>query len=152
MSPQIEPETTFGTARKPEPVRPLPSQTVSSRNGVKSGLDADCQFVYGEQPDEFLFLQQEYFDRFQPFTPEERYQVDSLIRSEWSIRRLFRVEAHLWEYQALCADRSSGVPLGEGFSKASKLFMRLRWRIRASERTYKEAYEELDRASDRNAG
>jgi hypothetical protein len=67
------------------------------------------------------------------------FQVDSLLRSEWSLRRLFRVEAHLWEYHAMCSDRSAGVPLGEGFNRASEVFMRLQRRVTASERTYKEA-------------
>jgi hypothetical protein len=76
---------------------------------------------------------------------EERFQVDTLLRSEWSLRRLFRVEAHLWEYHAMCSDRSAGVPLGEGFNRASAVFMRLQRRVSASERAYREAYKELAR-------
>ena len=81
-------------------------KAVSSQNALKSGLDADSQFVIGESADEFAALQHEYIARFQPLTPEERFHVDTLIRNEWILRRLFRAEAHLWEYHTIRADRS----------------------------------------------
>jgi hypothetical protein len=120
-------------------------KAASSQNALKSGLDANSQFVYGENEGDFSDLQQEYIDRFQPLTPEERFQVDTLIRSEWLLRRLFRADAHLWEYHVIQSSRSDGVPLGEGFSKASNVFMRLQRRVTLTERSYKEAYAELQR-------
>jgi hypothetical protein len=125
--------------------RPVPSRTVSSIHGFKSGFDAEEQFVYGEDRLDFFLLQKEYFDRFQPASPEERFQVDNLIRSEWSLRRLFRAETHLWEYHSTLSNRSNGVPLGEGFHRASEVFMRMQRRIGASERAYEKAYGELGR-------
>ena len=125
--------------------RPVPSRTVSSLHGFKSGFDAEDQFVYGEDRGDFFLLQKEYFDRFQPASPEERFQVDNLIRSEWSLRRLFRAETHLWEYHSMLSDRSSGVPLGEGFHRASEVFMRMQRRVSASEKAYEKAYQDLGR-------
>jgi hypothetical protein len=145
MFPLTPLEAKFADSLQSEGPHPPAGTAASPHSPFKSGLDADCQYVYGEDQAEFPVLQREYFDRFQPYTPEERFQVDSLIRSEWSIRRLFRVEAHLWEYHAMLSDRSSGVPLGEGFTRASEVFMRLQRRVNASERTYKEAYKELGR-------
>jgi hypothetical protein len=72
-------------------------------------------------------------------------QVDNLIRNEWLLRRFFRVEAQLWEYHVMQADPSSEVQLGEAFSKASPIFMRLERRVRAAEKAHKEAKGELDR-------
>ena len=118
---------------------------VSSQNALKSGLDAESQFVLGESREEFAQLQSEYFERFQPDTPELRCQVDNLIRNEWLLRRYFRVEAHLWEYHTMLADRSSGVQLGEAFSKANPIFMRLWRRVSAAEKAQKEAMAELKR-------
>lgn len=112
---------------------------------LKSGLDAESQFVTGEDRSEFARLQQEYITRFQPMTPEERFQVDTLLRSEWALRRLFRAEAQLWEYYTLRADRSEGVPLGEALVAGSEAFHRLQRRITLSERSYKEAFSELAR-------
>ena len=69
----------------------------SSMNALKSGLDAESQFVYGEAPEDFAVLQQQYLDEFQPATPQERLYIDTLIRNEWLLRRLFRAESQLWE-------------------------------------------------------
>ena len=115
------------------------------KSPLKSGLDAESQFVLGESREEFARLQSECYDHFKPRNPEERFQVDALIRNEWFLRRFFRVEAQLWEYQVRQADPSSGIQLGEAFSKASAIFMRLERRIRAAEKAHKEAMAELQR-------
>jgi len=60
-----------------------PATTAASH--TPSGLDAESQFVAGESSVEFAELQHEYFTRFQPLTPEERSQVDILIRNEWIV-------------------------------------------------------------------
>ncbi len=118
-------------------------KAVSSQNAFKSGLDADSQFCYGERPADFYRLQVEYFARFQPRSPEERFQVDSLIRNEWMLRRLFRAEAHLWEFHTTRASRFDGVPLGEAFHNAHSEFMRLHRRITLFEKSYKESFDQL---------
>ena len=120
-------------------------KAVSSQNALQSGLDAESQFVTGEDRVEFAALQHEYIARFQPFTPEERYQVDTLLRNEWILRRLFRAEAQLWEYHATRADRSEGVPLGEALVAGNEAFRRLQRRITLAERSYKDAFAELAR-------
>ncbi len=118
-------------------------KAVSSQNAFKSGLDADSQFCYGEQRTDFYRLQIEYFTRFQPRSPEERFQVDSLIRNEWMLRRLFRAEAHLWEFHTTRASRFDGVPLGEAFHNAHPEFMRLHRRITLMEKSYKDSFAQL---------
>jgi hypothetical protein len=125
--------------------RTAEGKAVSSQNAFQSGLDAESQFVYGENQDEFAVLQQEYMERFRPVSPEERFQIDNLIRCEWMLRRFFRVEAHLWEYHVIRASRSEGTPLGESFDKASTVFMRLQRRVTLTEKAYNAAYAELQR-------
>ena len=112
---------------------------------LKSGLDPDSQFVLGETREEFALLQTEYYNRFNPTTPEERYQLDTVLRNEWFLRRFFRVEAQLWEHHAMKAERHTGVELGEAFTKANAIFMRLQRRITAAEKSRKEAMAELKR-------
>jgi hypothetical protein len=112
---------------------------------MKTGLDAESQFVLGESREEFAQLQAECYHHHKPRNPEERFQVDNLIRNEWFLRRFFRVEAHLWEYHTMRAERGTGVELGEAFTKASPIFMRLERRIRAAEKARKEAKAELER-------
>src|ERR1035438_1238670 len=118
-------------------------KAVSSQNAFKSGLDADSQFCCGEQPTDFYRLQIEYFARFQPRSPDERFQVDSLIRNEWMLRRLFRVEAHLWKFHTTGASRRDGVPLGEAFHNAHPEFTRLHRRLTLFEKSNKAPFARL---------
>ncbi len=111
----------------------------SSQNALKSGLDAETQFVLGETRQDFARLQTEWYDHHVPVNPEERLQVDAIIRSEWFLRRYFRIEAQLWEYHFMEAQRSTGVELGEAFSKVSLIFMRFQRRITLAEKSGKEA-------------
>lgn len=112
---------------------------------LSSGLDAESQFVCGEDRADFAALQREYFDHYQPRTPEERFQVDKLIRNEWTLRRLFNAESHLWEYHIIHAGRFEGMPLGAALMAADEVFRHLQHRIALAERSYKDAFAELDR-------
>src|SRR5579872_6456329 len=143
MSTQKQIEANRLNAQKSTGPRTEEGKRASSLNALKSGLDAESQFVLGESREEFADLQAEYFERFQPTTPETRYLVDCLIRNEWFLRRFFRVESHLWEYNMMFADRSSGVELGEVFVKANAIFMRLQRRVTAAEKSYKDALTQL---------
>src|ERR1039458_457309 len=118
-------------------------KAVSSQNAFKSGLDADSQFCYGEDRADFYRLQVEYFTRFPPQSPEERFHVDTLLRSEWSLRRLFRAEAHLWEFNTTHSSRGDGAPLGEGFNNSSHVFMRLHRHITLFEKSYEASLTRL---------
>ena len=145
MATQKQIDANRRNAQKSTGPRTPEGKAASSQNACKSGLDAESQFVLGESQEEFAQLQFEYFDRFAPATPEQRFQVDNLVRNEWLLRRFHRVESHLWEYQTSLCDRTSGVQLGEAFSKASNIFMRLQRRVTAAEKAYKEAMAELTR-------
>ncbi len=117
----------------------------SSQNALKSGLDAASQFVLGESREDFAQLQTEWYLHHAPINPEERLQVDTIIRSEWFLRRYFRIEAQLWEFHSMDAQRNTGFELDEAFSKASLIFMRFQRRILLAEKSAKEAKAELDR-------
>jgi hypothetical protein len=120
-------------------------KAVSSMNALKSGLDAESQFVIGEERSDFYALQQEYFEMIRPRNPCERFQMDRMIRSEWLLRRMFRAESHVWEYHCNRASRSEGVPLGEAWATASPVFMRIHRRNTALEKAYRDAWDELRR-------
>src|ERR1039457_3604690 len=130
-------------AQKSTGPRTPEGKAASSQNAFKSGLDADSQFCYGEQRADFYRLQVEYFTRFSPQSPEERFHVDTLIRNEWSLRRLFRAEAHLWEFNTTHSSRRDGAPLGEGFNNSSQVFMRLHRRIALFEKSYEASLTKL---------
>jgi hypothetical protein len=145
MSSQRQIEANRLNAQKSTGPRTPEGKAASSQNALKSGLDAESQFVWGESREDFAALQREYTNRFRPRTPEERFQVDTLIRNEWILRRLFRAESHLWEYHTTRADRSEGTPLGAALMAADQVFRRLQRRITLAERSYKEAFAELTR-------
>ena len=130
-------------AQKSTGPRTPEGKALSSQNAFKSGLDADSQFCYGEERADFYRLRVEYFTRFSPQSPEERFKVDTLIRNEWSLRRLFRAEAHLWEFNTSHSSRRDGAPLGEGFNNSSPVFMRLHRRITLFEKSYDTALAQL---------
>jgi hypothetical protein len=132
-------------AQKSTGPRTEEGKRASSQNALQSGLHADSQCVPGESPAEFAELQGHYHQRFSPSTPEARFQVDNLVRNEWLLRRFHRVEAQLWLYQTSLCNRASGVPLGEAFSQASTLFMRLHRRVTAAHKAYNEAMVQLQR-------
>src|ERR1017187_8823209 len=125
-------------AQKSTGPRTPEGKALSSQNAFKSGPDADPQFCYGEERADFYRLRVEYFTRFSPQSPEERFKVDTLIRNEWSLRRLLRAEAHLWEFNTTDAP-----PLGEGLKNSSPVFMRLHRRIPLFEKSYDTALAHL---------
>src|SRR5579872_3760523 len=81
----------------------------SSQNALQSGLDAESQCILGETREEFAQLQYEWYEYHAPRNPQERLQLDNLIRSEWFLRRFFRIESQLWEYHSMLAQRGTGV-------------------------------------------
>ena len=54
-------------------------------NALKSGIDAQSEIIRGENSVDLETLAAEYHSRFQPATPEERWLVDVLIRSDWQL-------------------------------------------------------------------
>jgi hypothetical protein len=118
---------------------------ISSMNGLKTGLDSESQFVLGESREEFALLQTEWYDFHPPANPEERFQLDKLIRCEWLQHRYFRIDAQVTEYQSMLVERATGYELGEAFSKASLIFGRLQRRVDAIEKARTAARKELDR-------
>jgi hypothetical protein len=65
-------------------------------NALKSGIDAQSNIIRGENA-----------AGCQPSTALEQLYVDILIRNDWQLRRMERVDAEFWEYRL------------EGYSKAN---------------------------------
>jgi len=124
--------------------RSTTDKAASSRNALKSGIDAKSLVIRGEKPADLQALIAEYLDRFQPATPEERVFVDTLIRGDWQFRRLAKVNAEIWEYEmSTTCKLDEDSPLGHGFERGQRTFERLQRRITATERSYKSALHEL---------
>jgi hypothetical protein len=131
-------------AQKSTGPRSATGKATSSRNALKSGIDAESLVIHGETPADLTALTNEYLDRFQPATPEERVFVDILIRGDWQLRRLARVDAQIWDHEMAGAyELDEDSPLGHGFERGQRTFERLQRRINATERSYKSALHEL---------
>lgn len=108
-------------------------------NALKTGIDAKTQIIQGESPAALQELTAEYYQRFQPATPEQRLLVDSLIDGDWLLRRFRAIETHLWEWALNIYDRS----LGRVFTEYGEEFTRLQRRIDTTQRNYRNALHEL---------
>src|ERR1700719_947636 len=84
-------------AQKSTGPRSVEGKARSSQNALKSGIDAESLLIRGEDRAALETLTQEYIERFHPTTPEQRHYVDTLIRNDWQIRRLAKVDAQIWE-------------------------------------------------------
>jgi hypothetical protein len=131
-------------AQKSTGPRSATGKATSSINALKSGIDAKSEIIRGEKPADLAALTAEYLDRFLPATPEERLFVDTLVRGDWQLRRLAKVDAQIWEYEmSTSSSLDEDSPLGHGFECGQRPFERLQRRINATERSYKSALHEL---------
>jgi hypothetical protein len=115
----------------------------SSMNALKSGIDSHAQIIRHETPAELEHLKLEYHDRFLPDTPEQRMLVDTLIDCEWLLRRFRRTEAELWLHGM--DNQVHQTSLGESFKRMADTFARLQRRVDATQRTFRNALQELQR-------
>jgi hypothetical protein len=121
-------------------------QAVSRLNALKTGIDARSQVIPGESPEDLETLALDYHRRFHPDAPEQSFLVDSLIQSEWLLRRYHKVEAQLWTYElASLLTPNKKCPLGLAFNRGCDTFTRLQRRIDSAERNYHRALDKLQR-------
>src|SRR5579872_7567728 len=71
-------------------------KAVSRFNALKSGINAKAQVIPGEDPAELEAMSAGYHQEWSPATWLQRFLVDSLVRAEWLLQRLSRLEAQLW--------------------------------------------------------
>jgi hypothetical protein len=151
-------------AQKSTGPRSAEGKAASSLNALKSGIETNVLIIPGECPSVLFALQKEYTERHQPATPEERVLVDTLIRAEWQLRRLDKVEHHHWESRFKDEAKAQGADMlyardlenlqayGRVYRELDKTFARLQRRIDSFNRSYRTTLHELKRLqSDRQA-
>ncbi len=129
--------------------RSAAGRAVSRFNALKTGIYGREQVIRGESAATLDALAAEYHERWRPATPEARALVDSLVSSEWLLRRLRKAEAQYWEYKmdsVLTLDRDN--PLGQTVANGAETFARLQRRIDSAERNFHRALKELRRQAD----
>src|ERR1700719_374172 len=126
--------------------RSVEGKARSSQNALKSGIDAESLIIHGEDRAALETLTQEYVERFHPTTPEQRHFVDILIRDDWQLRRLAKVDAQVWERELISPLKyDQNAPLGSAYACGSTTFSRLQRRMDCAERSYQRALRELQR-------
>jgi hypothetical protein len=115
-------------------------------NALQHGLDAQSAIIPGEDPAEYDALAAGYRDEFRPATPSETFHVDTMIRADWSKRRLQPMETEL--YSTLMTENPDTTLVAAilGASPAAKLLARIQRQIVAFERAWYRAYDQLRRA------
>src|ERR1051326_6390824 len=74
-------------------------KAASSLNALKSGIDAWSHIIPGEDPAELEALTAAFHLHYRPADPTELSLVDTLISTEWTQRRLRRIEAQFGKNQ-----------------------------------------------------
>jgi hypothetical protein len=149
MPSQLQIEANRRNSQKSTGPRTTAGKAVSSHNALGSGIYAESETIRDENASDLEALAASYYDRFHPDAPEQRAFVDVLIHSEWTLRRLRRSEAQLWEQNMEWSEPCSAenlFPLGRALNyDASKVFARLQHRITATQRNYERALKDLQR-------
>ena len=142
MSSTKQIEANRRNARKSTGPRSPQGKAVSRMNALKTGIDAASLVIRGEDPAALEALAAEYCERFQPATPEQRALIDTLISSDWLLRRFRFAEAQLWELELEdLQDRDN--PVARAFLRKTDAFARLQRRLDSAERHYHRALKGL---------
>jgi hypothetical protein len=124
-------------------------QAASRSNALKPGIHTSTLIPFEESAEGLAGLAAEYHEQFLPDNPAEHALVETLVKSEWSLRRLRRTEAEIWERVSnqLLAGKGPGgvVTSGETFAAASGEFVRHQRTVDSCERNYHRAHKELQR-------
>ena len=119
-------------------------------NALKSGIHAQSQVIPGEDPAVLALLIAEYYDRYQPATPEVRALVDTLITAEWLQRRFRTLEAQIWRYNFEgLYNPVKGLEMAQVCDPGCEDFNRLQRRIDAADRSYHRALAALQKIESR---
>jgi hypothetical protein len=87
-------------AKSRGPVTPEGLAT-SSRNSLRHGLSAETIVLPGESAEDFQSLIASYIDQFHPATGVEMNLVETLAAARWRLRRLYSIEAEMFNIEML---------------------------------------------------
>jgi hypothetical protein len=130
-------------------------KTASRYNALNTGIYADREAVLPvEDANALVALAAEYYDRYEPRTPEHRCLVDSLVSDDWLLRRFRRIEGEMMTRSCKDVDGrpSERFALADAFDENAPSLERLQRRINATRRSFERTYLLLEkRKADREA-
>ncbi len=129
--------------------RAAEGEAASGSKTLKSGVRAHTLIPFEESAEGLANLAAEYHEQYLPANPAEYALVEALVKNEWSLRRMRRTEAEIWEQVSdkLLEEKGPGgvVTSGETFAAASGQFVRHQRAVDSCERNYHRALKELQR-------
>jgi hypothetical protein len=167
MSSQAQIDANRKNSKKSTGPKSPEGKAACSQNALKSGIYASSHVIRGEDPAELEALKAAFLQQHQPAGPDQFALVDTLIATEWTQRRLRRIEAELWACQFEDLDQNMTraqwtdpafqhpSPLGRGYLNALEAFSRLQRRIESTNRMFLrtlKALQDLQRASADRTG
>ena len=167
MSSQAQIEANRRNAQKSTGPTSPEGKAICSQNALKSGIYAFSHVIRGEDPDEFDALKDAFLEQHKPADPTQLALVDTLIATEWTQRRLRRIEAELWAHELESLDQNltraeytdpnfqHASPLGRSYLNALEAFSRIQRRIESTNRMFLrtlQALKDLQKASANHTG
>ena len=103
--------------------RSVEGKARSSMNALKTGIYAEGAVIRGESPVALQLLGEQFHAEYHPVTPTERSLVDTLIQSEWTLRRCRWLETEIWRTATadLTAEERDISVMGHAFAKKPSL-------------------------------
>jgi hypothetical protein len=123
-------------------------KAVSRFNALKHGIFAVHQIMFDETPEDLAELSAEYHEHHSPANSDEILLVDTLVHTEWRLRRMRRIEAGLWQrardlFIVKNIETTSTCTSGDAFATDSSTFERLQRVVNFCERVYHRTLQEL---------
>jgi len=126
-------------------------KTRASQNALKTGIYAESEVLFTENPEELAQLSAEYYAAHNPATPEARAVLDDVIQDEWHKRRLCRAEARYFnqlyaKLEATPAEHREGHVIDVGLLQLARIH-RMRESLRRGSKLSLEQLHKLESAT-----
>ena len=122
--------------------RSVEGKASSSRNALKFGIHAQSLVIPGEDPEELEALARDYERDLRPTGPVESAVVQTLVHSDWMLRRLARIDAEVTRLVLSRLETPAEFPLGQAYiddAAGGRLLESIARRRRAVQRDYFQA-------------
>jgi hypothetical protein len=126
--------------------RSVEGKAASSRNAFRFGVHSEAIIIPGEDPAELEQLQQQYEIELDPHGPVECALFQMIVRADWLLRRLSRIEAEVIRTRMAAVENPGENSLGDVYAQdavAFKLLMSIDRRQQALYRQYFGALKQL---------
>ena len=126
-------------------------KAASSQNALKTGIYAESLLIQGESAETLDDLARQYQATCRPVGPREQAAVNTLLHSDWLLRRMRRIESLLWNEKAEQTERAKYKDYDPEYAAltswycAEDHFLRIQRRLTALDHAYHRALGDLER-------